>query len=97
MPILLIKPGILTKPKRQELAQAGYTVLELENFADVSVMDETGRIEPDSILACALESLGWGNDHTCRNRFGETVRQKLLAKVKSKIPPQPPVTGDTKP
>jgi hypothetical protein len=93
MPILLIIPGLLKQAKREELARAGYTVLELDNFSDVTIMDETTSIEPDSALACALEALGWGNDATCRNRFGETVRKKLLDKVKFKVTPQPPVTG----
>lgn len=82
MAIILIKPGIIRQAKRKELARAGYIVLELETFSDVSVLDETGTIEPDSILACALESLGWGNDTTCRNRFGERIRGMLLGKLK---------------
>lgn len=84
MPILLIKPSLITRAKREELARAGYTILEIENFSDVSMMDEMGTVKPDSVLVCALEALEWGNDATCRNEFGKRIREKILNQTKAK-------------
>lgn len=45
-------------------------------------MDELGTANKDMVLVSALEALGWGNDPTCRNAFGNLFRKKLEEKLK---------------
>ena len=83
MPILLIKPGVIRAAKKDELKKAGYTVLEVENFSDIQIMDELAVIEPNILLESALTALDHGNDPTCRNAFGKIIREKIIQKLKT--------------
>lgn len=82
MSIILVKPKILNGAKKKELKDAGHIVIEIENSSDITVMDELGTANKDMVLVSALEALGWGNDPTCRNAFGNLFRKKLEEKLK---------------
>lgn len=79
--LLLIKPKVLSSSKKKELKDAGYIVIETDSPKDVTVFDEYGDLDRDTLLSTALTALDWGNDATCRNAFGTLLRKKLLAKV----------------
>jgi len=81
MPILLVKPKILTSEQRKELKQAGYIIIETSNPADVQVLDEMTTCRKEIVLEAALQALDWGNDPTGRQAFGNLFRKKLMAKM----------------
>lgn len=82
MPILLVKKKMISSNKKKELRDGGYIVIEVEDpKADAVFLDEMPNFSRDVILESTLEALSYGNDATCRNKFGDIFRSKILKKI----------------
>ena len=82
--IILVKPGALKDEDKNNLREMGFVVMESEKPKDITVLHDFNGLASNIVLECALEALGWGNDNTGRLRFGDLLRQKLLAATKKK-------------
>lgn len=79
--ILIVAPKVLDDEQKKLFKEAGYIVVETTKPEKFKVIDDFTDVERDVVLACALEALSWGNDSTCRNKFGELIRKQLAKKL----------------
>ena len=84
--IVIVKPKAISIGDKQQLKKAGFIVIETDDPEAIKVYDQFGAIEDTLVLETALQALEWGNDPTCRQAFGNLIRQKLIVKYKVKKP-----------
>lgn len=83
MPIILTKPGTINKKKQAELKEIGYVVIEIDDPAEILVLDETPSLDGNIMLSAALEALDYGGTaNDLRKAFGDLIRKKMLSKTK---------------
>lgn len=80
--LIITKPGVLSEYQKQRLEDTNFILLELDHPSEIRVVDDISQIDGDVVLRCALESLEWGNDSTCRNAFGKLIRKAIIDKIK---------------
>jgi hypothetical protein len=84
MPIILSKPGAISKKKQVELKEIGYVVIESDNPHEILVLDETPMVDGNILLSAALNALDYGGTaNDLRMAFGDLIRKKMLAKTKA--------------
>jgi|688.fasta_scaffold178354_3 hypothetical protein len=77
--ILLYRGKIsLTDAQLQELRDAGYIPICVDDFSDISVMNATGMVPVATIWNSAMDAIN-GADQTegARSRFGRLLSQRL--------------------
>jgi hypothetical protein len=81
MPVILSKPGAISKEKQNELTGQGYVVIECDDFEAVKVVDEIAGLSGDMVTAAALEALSYGNDRTCKIAFGDLLHKRIMKRI----------------
>lgn len=83
--IIFAIKGTISKRDQARMMGNGVLVVEVDSFEKVKTLNQVADLNPNDVLSCAIEALGYGNDPTARTAFGKLIRER----VGKNLTPQP--------